>query len=161
MVKKTVNIEAKASLQLPFRIKEIDSRYPKSYRPSIKKDKKYKANWKHQNRTKIKLSPIISFLRINSFKSKLLRKTSVIKTVKKTIKPLESTLTRWQKKTSTKIRLNTWVTPYAILVRKKATIPISVPKSQKTNGSLGNLHVNDWKENRRKIRANILYLVFC
>ncbi len=39
MVEKPGDVEAKANLQPPFYIREIDSRYPKSDRPSAKKDK--------------------------------------------------------------------------------------------------------------------------
>lgn len=46
MIEKAVNTEIKASLQLPSKTKEIDSRYPKSYRLSAKKDKD-KATWKY------------------------------------------------------------------------------------------------------------------
>ncbi len=38
MVKKTSNAEAKANLQPPFYVREIDSRYLKSYRPLAKND---------------------------------------------------------------------------------------------------------------------------
>lgn len=39
VVEKTVNVEAIATLQSPSGTKEIDSKYPKSYKPSAKKDK--------------------------------------------------------------------------------------------------------------------------
>ena len=39
MVEKTVDIEAKTSLQSPFGTREINSRYRKRYKPLIKKDK--------------------------------------------------------------------------------------------------------------------------
>ena len=39
VVEKAVNAEAKAGLQPHSMIKEIDSRYPKKYRPLVKKDK--------------------------------------------------------------------------------------------------------------------------
>ncbi len=38
-MEKASDAEAKANLQPPFYIKEIDSRYPKSHRPLAKKDK--------------------------------------------------------------------------------------------------------------------------
>ena len=44
--RKIINIEAKTSLQPPLGIKKIDFKYPKSYRPSIKKEKN-KASQKH------------------------------------------------------------------------------------------------------------------
>ncbi len=53
MVEKAVNVEAKASLQPPFWIKEIDSRWPKGYRSSVKKDKDNN-NWEHRNEDKNK-----------------------------------------------------------------------------------------------------------
>ena len=34
------------------------------------------------------------------------------------------------------------------------------PKSQKTSGNLGNLHVNDWQKNEKKIKTGTLHLVF-
>ena len=39
MIEKAVNIEAKASLQPPSETKKIDSKYPKRYKPLVKKDK--------------------------------------------------------------------------------------------------------------------------
>ncbi len=39
MVEKTGDVEAKANLQSPFHIREIDSRCPKNHRPLVKKDK--------------------------------------------------------------------------------------------------------------------------
>ena len=39
MVEKAIDIKEKASLQPPSKIKEIDSKCPKDYKPSIKKDK--------------------------------------------------------------------------------------------------------------------------
>ena len=39
MVEKAVDVEAKANLQPLSETKEIDSRYLKRYRPSVKKDK--------------------------------------------------------------------------------------------------------------------------
>ncbi len=38
-------------------------------------------------------------------------------------------------------------------------MPLSVQTSQKTSGSLSNLHVNDWQENGRRIRADTLHSV--
>ncbi len=46
MVEWVINAEAKVSLQPPSGTREIDSRYPKSYRLSVKKDKD-DANWEH------------------------------------------------------------------------------------------------------------------
>ena len=40
MVEKAGDVEAKANLQPPFYVREIDTKYPKGYRPSVKKDKK-------------------------------------------------------------------------------------------------------------------------
>ncbi len=39
VVKKAGDVEAKANLQSPFHVREIDSRCPKGYRPSARKDK--------------------------------------------------------------------------------------------------------------------------
>ncbi len=39
-------------------------------------------------------------------------------------------------------------------------MPTNAQKSQKTSDSFGNLHVNDWQENGRKIRINNFHLVF-
>ena len=46
MVEKIIDIKAKTSLQPLFGTKEIDSKCPKKYRPSIKKDKD-NTYWKH------------------------------------------------------------------------------------------------------------------
>ena len=48
MVKKTGDVEAKATLQTPFYVKKIDSRCPNCYCPLVKKDKE-DANRKHRN----------------------------------------------------------------------------------------------------------------
>ena len=48
IVKKTVDIEANANLQPPFRTKKIDSRYPKEYKLLAKKDKN-NASWEYCN----------------------------------------------------------------------------------------------------------------
>ncbi len=50
MVKKVVNIEVKANLQLLSGTREIDSRCPRSYRPSVKKDKD-DVNWEYRDET--------------------------------------------------------------------------------------------------------------
>ncbi len=42
MVEKAGNAEAKANLQPPFYIREIDSRCPKSHRPLTKKEDTYR-----------------------------------------------------------------------------------------------------------------------
>ena len=47
-MKKVGDVKAKANLQPPFYIREIDSKYPKNYRPSVKKDKE-DANWEHRD----------------------------------------------------------------------------------------------------------------
>ncbi len=39
MIEKAGDVEAKANLQPPFYVREIDSKYPKSHCPSVKKDK--------------------------------------------------------------------------------------------------------------------------
>ena len=38
VVAKAVDIEVKASLQPPFETRKIDFRYPKGYKPLVKKD---------------------------------------------------------------------------------------------------------------------------
>ena len=53
MVKKTIDIKVKASLQLLSRIRKIDFKCPKGYRPSAKKEKN-KASWEYQDRDKDK-----------------------------------------------------------------------------------------------------------
>ncbi len=40
MVEKAGDAEAKANLQPPFYVRDIDARYPKGHRPSARKDKK-------------------------------------------------------------------------------------------------------------------------
>lgn len=47
------------------------------------------------------------------------------------------------------------------LINKKVTMPTNALKSQKTIGGLDNFHINDWQENRIRIRINNLHLVFC
>ncbi len=49
VVEKAVNAETKTSLQPPSGTKEINSRCPRSYRPSVKKDKD-DTNRKHQDK---------------------------------------------------------------------------------------------------------------
>ena len=44
MVEKAIDIKVKASLQSPFGIRKINSKYPKGYKPSVKKEK-HKASW--------------------------------------------------------------------------------------------------------------------
>ena len=55
MVEKIIDAEVKASLQQHIKIREINSGYLKEYKPSIKKNKEYKANWKYQNKNKNKV----------------------------------------------------------------------------------------------------------
>lgn len=62
MVKKAINIETKASLQLPSEIKKIESRCPKSYR-STKKNQN-NANLEYWDRDKIKSTYNPSFANI-------------------------------------------------------------------------------------------------
>lgn len=54
MVEKVVNAKANTSLQPPFGTKKIDFKYPKGYRPSVKKDKEYNINWEYQDKDKNK-----------------------------------------------------------------------------------------------------------
>ena len=49
-MEKARNIEAKANLQHPFYIRKIDSKCPKGYRASVKKDKK-DAHQEHRDET--------------------------------------------------------------------------------------------------------------
>ena len=53
VIEKTVDVEAKASLQPLSRIKEINFRCLKGYRLLVKKEKD-KASWKHQDENKDK-----------------------------------------------------------------------------------------------------------
>ena len=48
IIEKAVNIEAKTSLQLPFGTKKINSKYPKGYRPLVKKNKD-NTSWEYCN----------------------------------------------------------------------------------------------------------------
>ena len=50
MVKKTVDVKAKASLQPHSMIREIDSKYPKKHKPLVKIDKD-DTYWEHCNET--------------------------------------------------------------------------------------------------------------
>lgn len=52
MLEKVVDIEAKASLQPPSEIREIDSRYSKGYK--LAKNDQDKTNQEHRNRNKNK-----------------------------------------------------------------------------------------------------------
>ena len=45
MVEKVTDVEAKANLQPPFYVKEIDSKCPKGYYPLVKKVKKDASQW--------------------------------------------------------------------------------------------------------------------
>ena len=47
-MEKVVNAKTKAGLQPHSMIKEIDSKCPKKYKPSVKKDK-YNAYWDYRN----------------------------------------------------------------------------------------------------------------
>ena len=49
MVDKAGHVEAKTNLQFPFYVREIDSKCPKSYCPSVKKDKE-NVNPEHCNK---------------------------------------------------------------------------------------------------------------
>ena len=65
MVKKAVNVEAKASLQSYSMIREIDSICPKRHRSSIKKDKdnaywEYRDEGSNKNKEKAKSHPLSS-----------------------------------------------------------------------------------------------------
>ena len=51
--KKVVDIETKVNLQLSSKTREIDSKYPKSYKPLAKKDKN-KTNWEYWDGNKTK-----------------------------------------------------------------------------------------------------------
>ncbi len=48
-MEKAEDVEAKANLQPPFYIREIDANYSKSHHPSVKKDKK-NTYWEHRNK---------------------------------------------------------------------------------------------------------------
>lgn len=50
VIEKAIDIKAKASFQLPLKIKKINSKYPKDYRPA----KKDKINWDHWDEDKNK-----------------------------------------------------------------------------------------------------------
>lgn len=54
MVEKAIDTEVKASLHSPFGIRKMNSRYPKSYKLSVKKNKEYKTNWKYWDEDKDK-----------------------------------------------------------------------------------------------------------
>lgn len=53
VVKKAVNAKVKTSLQIPSKTTKIDSRYPKGYRPSAKKNNEESIQ-KHWDRDKAK-----------------------------------------------------------------------------------------------------------
>ncbi len=50
VVEKTSDVKAKANLQPPFYVREIDSKCPKGHRPSVKKDKE-DTYWEPYNKT--------------------------------------------------------------------------------------------------------------
>lgn len=76
VVEKVINVKVKASLQPPFKTKEIDSRYPKSYKPLAKKDKN-EANQEHGDRDKnIAKSHNLSLINTNLALDPGLQKTS-------------------------------------------------------------------------------------
>lgn len=60
MVKKAINTKAKASLQPSSGTREINSRYPKKYKPLVKKDKN-DANQEHRNEVSNKDKDIAKF----------------------------------------------------------------------------------------------------
>ena len=66
-----------------------------------------------------------------------------MKTIKKIIQPLGLILLRSQKKTRIKIKSKTGFISSAILVKRKIIMPVSVMKSQKTSGGLGNLYIDN------------------
>ncbi len=107
--------------------------------------------------TKIRLSLIIFLLLIVSLKLRLPKQTSVMEVVKEAIQPLGSMLLKWQKKK--KIKSRTLAISSATLASRKAIMPTSFSKSQKTSGGLGDLYVDDWKENKRRIGIGTLYLI--
>lgn len=57
IIEKAVNVEAKAAIQPPSKTKKIDSRYPKSYRLSAKKDKDENNHWNIDKAKSYTLSP--------------------------------------------------------------------------------------------------------
>ncbi len=63
MVEKTGNIEAKANLQPPFYVRDIDTKCPKGHCPSAKKEKKdtyQEPNDKASNKNKAKSNSFAS-----------------------------------------------------------------------------------------------------
>ncbi len=80
VVEKTVNTKAKANLQPLSRTREIDSRYPKRYRPSVKKDKD-NTYWKHcdeiSNKDKDKAKSHNSSS-VNQLQTQVSKKTSIV-----------------------------------------------------------------------------------
>lgn len=48
VIEKAIDVKAKISLQLSFKTRKIDSRYTKSYKPLVKKDKN-DIDWEHQD----------------------------------------------------------------------------------------------------------------
>ncbi len=57
------------------------------------------------------------------------------------------------------IKPETWAILSATSVNKKATIPTTILKSQEISDAFGNLYVNNWKENRRRIGIDTLNLL--
>ena len=75
VVKKAVDVEAKASLQPSFETREIDSRCPKRYKPLVYKDKD-DAYWEQRDgafyKDKKRPNPITLLLLLISLRLKLL-----------------------------------------------------------------------------------------
>lgn len=90
---------------------------------------------------------------------KKIRINTTKRTINETIQRLESIPPRLLKRT--RIKLITWAISSIVLISKKVTMPTTVLKSQKTSSCFSNLHVNDWKEKRRKIGIGTVYLISC
>lgn len=70
--KETVNVDIKASFKPPSKIKEIDFKSPKGYRPT-KKDND-KANWEHRDKNKTKSTHNLSLANIGQLQAKASKK---------------------------------------------------------------------------------------
>ncbi len=79
-MEKVGDAEAKANLQPPFYVRDIDARCPKGHRPSAKKDKKntYREPQNEASKDKDKAKSHSSSTSANRLRPRLPRKTSVV-----------------------------------------------------------------------------------